>query len=107
MEMQHGDVPHWLLRVIGFMRPCIGSSCFWMPVQIEYLNNSFPCCLALEFLLYGNALNMHSLCTMQSANHVLEFRDVAFTRFHSQPQSVIERTGCNLLYRHNYKLLLD
>ena len=70
MEMQHRDVAHWLLRVIGFMRPRIGSICFWMPMQIEYLNDSFPYRLALKRFFHWYAFNMRSFCAMQSPDHV-------------------------------------
>src|SRR5256885_16265070 len=70
MEMQYRNVSHWLLRVIGFVRPSIDSGCFRMPMQVEHLDDSFPYRLALEFLLYGHALNVHRFRAMQSPDHV-------------------------------------
>src|SRR2546425_4667913 len=103
MEMQHRDVAHWLLRVIGFVRPCVGSSCFRMPMQIEYFNDSFPHRLALEFLLYGHALNVHSFRAMQSADYVPQFFDV-WTYSHLCSASLNSKRILKLLFLRCFRI---
>src|SRR2546426_9910357 len=79
--MQHRNVAYWFLRVIGFVGPSINSRRLRMPVQIEYLNDSFPYRLALKRFFHRHAFNMGRFHAMQFSNHGLQFLDMAHYSF--------------------------
>jgi C-methyltransferase len=58
VAMKHRDVPSWFLRIIGIVCPSVSSSCFRMPMQIEYFNDSFPYCPTFERPFHWHTFNV-------------------------------------------------
>src|SRR5438445_9391937 len=81
MNMEHSDVPFRFLRIIGIVCPSIDFGCFRLPMQIKYLNDSFPYRLSLKCLFYGHAFNVGRFHAMQFANHGLQFLDMTHYSF--------------------------
>src|SRR5450755_1644086 len=63
-------------RIVGVMRPGIGSVRCSVPRQVKYFHDPIPDSLPLKNLFHSHAFNVKSVRSVQSADYLPQFSDV-------------------------------
>jgi hypothetical protein len=76
VDVQHGNVPLWIIRVVRFVRPCVYPVGLGMAKQVEDFYDSLPYRLAFKYLMDVHTFTVRSLPTVKLVNDRPEYFDI-------------------------------